>query len=163
MAANLAPGITGKWVLNKTNFPSSDLRAMKSHLTRGFPTIVGNRDSTALISDGGLPHQKTTKSGTELPTKALGRDNSEWPQRLLVGGKVYISRTTSPHPLRATATRYCPIFDGGHWMAHLMQPFPEVDSDTMDSPIPVSHHVPAGATVGGDRWIRTVWRNKSLD
>ena len=71
--------------------PAAELRALKSHLLRGPPTILGNQDSTAHASDGGLPHQQTTKSGTELSIKVLERDNSECPQRLLAEG-MYLYR-----------------------------------------------------------------------
>ena len=71
-----------KWALNTENLPEWELRALKSHLVRGFPTIIGGCDSTALVADGGFPHQKTTKSGSEHSIKVLGRDGIEWSRRL---------------------------------------------------------------------------------
>lgn len=89
----MVPGITGKWVLNATNLPGAELRALKTHLLKGLPIIRGNQDNTALVSDGGLQHQKTTKSGSDLSIKVLDHDNSDWTHRLFAGEMfIYLAR-----------------------------------------------------------------------
>ena len=102
----MVSGISNKWVLNAANLPASDLRAPKPHLAMGFPTFFGISDSTALIPDGGLPRQETTKSGGEFSINVLGRDGIEWSSRLLVEGNVCISRASGAHSLLPAATRF---------------------------------------------------------
>ena len=76
--AVMVSGISGKCVLDTTNLPVAGLCSLKSHLARCFPDIIGLHDSTALVSDGGLPNRKTARIGAGIPTNVRDRDGSDW-------------------------------------------------------------------------------------
>ena len=133
----------------------------------GFRTVIGNRASTALISDGGLPHRKTAKSGNRLPIKVLGRDDSEWALRLLAEGKVFAPRTKDVRPLLTTATRYFPIIDGCQWRNELITTTPDAELESVYEPsLPIPTSATVGASVGtfdgsvlygvSNRWVRPI-------
>ena len=149
----MAPGVTGKWVLNTTNLPAVELRALKSHLPRGFPTIVGRQVSTALVSDGGLPHQKTAQIGTELPISVLDHDGVEWDRQLMVSGRAFVSRTGDLGHLITTLNRYCPIIDANQWKDRLINVRSDVAEAKATDPSPtlISAPVVAGGAIGADR------------
>ena len=104
MVADMAPGIAGKWASNTSNLPAAYLRALESHLLRGFPTIVDNPASTLLLSGGCPPPQKTTTIGTDFSVNSLDRDGSEWARQVSISWRVFGSRSDQKHLLLSTVT-----------------------------------------------------------
>ena len=150
----MAPGVANKWALNTTNLPAGDLGMLKSHLLRGLPAIMGCPNSVDLVSDGGLPHQKTTKSGLELSVRVLDNDGIEWAREVMRSGRIFFTRNGLNHPLLSTATRYFPLIDASSWKDHLLVTIPgEVLQDSespQDNEESISPPVlPAPVLIGG--------------
>ena len=88
---------------------------LKSHLLRGLPDIMGFPNSVALVSDGGLPHQKATKSGVGMSVRIVDDDGIEWAREVMRSGRIFITRNGLNRPLLSTATRYFPLNDANNW------------------------------------------------
>ena len=166
---SMAPRILNKWFLNTTNLPAGELMTSKSHIMRCLPAIMGSRDSVAIISSGGLPHQKTTKSGLELLVRIIDDDGIEWAREVMRSGLIFITRNGLTRPILSTAKRYLPSTDANDWRDRLLVTIPDevpLDSEenvgqpVLSSPVIIGGAIGAiaGSMIygGTNHWIRPI-------
>ena len=90
---------TAQMGVGRHQLPRWELRVPKSHLLRGLPDITGCPNSVSLVSDGGLPHQKTAKAGAGLSVRIVDDDCIELAREVTRSGRIFITRNGIKRPL----------------------------------------------------------------